>query len=179
MTSHISLFPIYDRSRLLLLSICFPAFKTDAIRDRALRFASTEKVDERLHGTASTRGDWWWRDGGGRWRRGERSVWCVWGCGFWLWVLGMLRRIRQVVSLRVRRSKPFPGSAHEVVPVPNMLPSPGIFVLSHLDSVAVSSLLVLRIGKRKSTVTSAMSAADLEWWVIILHSFRIMMHGRN
>ncbi|RZS11430.1 hypothetical protein BHM03_00042758 [Ensete ventricosum] len=35
------------------------------------------------------------------------------------------RRICQVVSLRVRRSRPFPGSAHEAVPLPNMLPSPG------------------------------------------------------
>ncbi|URE44684.1 hypothetical protein MUK42_33538 [Musa troglodytarum] len=54
---------------LLLLSICFPAFKTDALRDRALRFASSElrppeEIDDQ-------------RDGGGRWRRGERSVWRV------------------------------------------------------------------------------------------------------
>ncbi|URE42597.1 hypothetical protein MUK42_33536 [Musa troglodytarum] len=42
-------------------------FKTDALEDRALRLASTastEEIDDQ-------------RDGGGRWRRGERSVWCV------------------------------------------------------------------------------------------------------
>ncbi|URE46231.1 hypothetical protein MUK42_13541 [Musa troglodytarum] len=103
---------------------CDPAFKTDALRDRALRFASSElrpleEIDDQ-------------RDGGGRWRRGERSVWCV----------GL-----QILMMSSSTSAQDAAITGELLPEP-----PG--------SRCCEFSPVLRIRKRQSTVTSAMSCCS-------------------